>query len=114
VSVDDLRQATRDVLLRWAESLFADSSELERRGYQSYVVLTICRMLYTLETGRVASKPQAVDWAKATLDEKWSSLVDRSWTGRQDPDAKATAEDITSTSDLMRYAILRSTRGFRV
>jgi predicted nucleotidyltransferase len=105
VSVDDLRQATRDVLLRWAESLLADSSELERRGYQSYVVLSICRMLYTLETGRVASKRQAADWAKATLDEKWSSLVDRSWTGRQNPDSKATAENITSTLDLMRYAI---------
>jgi predicted nucleotidyltransferase len=109
VSDDDLRQATRDVLLRWAESLFENPSELERRGYQSYVVLSICRMLYTLDTGAVASKPQAADWAKATLDEKWSSLVDRAWTGRQNPDTHATAEDITATLDLIRYAIGTST-----
>lgn len=105
VSDDDLRQATRDVLLRWAESLFGDPSELERRGSQSYVVLSICRMLYTLDTGAVASKRQAADWVKATLDEKWSSLVDRAWTGRQTPDSKATAEDVTATLDLMRYAV---------
>lgn len=105
VSDDDLRQATRDVLLKWAESLFADPSELERRGSQSYVVLSICRMLYTIETGGVASKRQAAAWAKATLDEKWSSLVDRAWTGRKNPDLKATAEDVTATLDLMRYAI---------
>jgi predicted nucleotidyltransferase len=105
VSQDDLRQATRDVLLRWGESLFKEHSELDRRGNQSYVVLSICRMLYTLETGRVASKRQAADWAKATLDQKWSSLVEHAWTGRQIPDSKATAQDIEATLDLMRYAI---------
>jgi predicted nucleotidyltransferase len=105
VSDDDLRQATRDVLVRWAESLLENPSELERRGYQSYVVLSMCRMLYTLETGTVASKREAAEWANVTLDKKWSSLVDRAWTGRQHPDSEASAEDIDATLDLMRYAI---------
>lgn len=105
VSNDDLRQATRDVLVRWAGSLFENPSELERRGYQSYVVLSICRMLYTLETEAVASKREAAEWAKVTLDREWSSLVDRAWIGRQNPDSKPTTEDVNATLDFVRFAI---------
>lgn len=105
VSEDDRRQSMRDLVSRWGESLLSDPSQLERRGSQSYVVLSICRILYTLETGAVASKRQAADWARTTLDEKWISLVDRAWTGRQSPDSEATAEDVAATLDLMRYAI---------
>jgi predicted nucleotidyltransferase/DNA-binding transcriptional MerR regulator len=109
VSEDDLRQAMRDLLSRWGESLLSDPSQLERRGSQSYVVLSICRMLYTLETGAVASKRQAADWATTILDDKWVSLVDRAWAGRQNPDSEATLEDVDATLDLMRYAIRTST-----
>ncbi len=105
VSEDDLRQAMRDVLPKWAESLLGDAAQLGRRGSQSYVVLSICRMLYTLETGAVTSKRQVADWARKTLDEKWSLLVGRAWAGRENPDAEATAEDVGATLDLMRYAI---------
>lgn len=105
VSEDDLRQAMRDLLPRWAESLFNDPSELGRRGSQAYVVLSICRILYTLETGAVASKRQASDWARTALDEKWSSLIDRASAGRENPDAEASAEDVNATLYLMRYAI---------
>jgi predicted nucleotidyltransferase len=105
VSDEDRRQAMHDLLFRWGESLFSDPSQLERRGSQSYVVLSICRILYTLETGAVASKRQASDWAKATLDERWKLLIDRAWTGRQNPDSEATPEDVDATLDLMRYAM---------
>lgn len=105
VSEDDLRQAMRELLSKWGESLLSDPSQLERRGSQSYVVLSICRILYTLETGAVASKRQASDWAKATLDERWRLLIDRAWTGRQNPDSEATGGDVDATLDLMRYAV---------
>lgn len=105
VSADDLRNAMRILLPRWAESLFNDPAELQRRGSQSYLVLSICRMLYTLETGAFTSKRQAADWAKTALDEKWCSLIDRAWDGRQHPDAEASAEDVSETLDLMRYAV---------
>ncbi len=108
VSENDLRQAMRDLLPKWGESLLSNPSQLERRGSQSYVVLSICRMLYTLQTGAVASKRQASDWAKATLDERWRLLVDRALAGRQNPDSEATAEDVDATLDLMRYAIRTS------
>jgi predicted nucleotidyltransferase len=107
VSEDDLRQAMRVLLPRWAESLFNDPSELGRRGSQAYVVLSICRMLYTLETGAVASKRRASDWARTALDGKWSSLIDRAWIGRENPDSSPSAEDVSGTLDFMRYAVGR-------
>jgi hypothetical protein len=105
VSTEDLRQAMRDLLPRWAESLFSDSAQLGQRGSQSYVVLSICRMLYTLETGAVVSKRRAADWARTALDEKRCLLVERAWAGRQAPDSKTATEDINATLDLMRYAV---------
>ena len=105
VSADDLRQTMRDLLPRWGESVFNDPAELRRRGSQSYLVLSICRMLYTLETGAFTSKRQAADWAKTALDAKWCSLIDRAWNGRQHPDDEAPAADINETLDLMRFAV---------
>ena len=104
VSADDLRQAMRDLLPRWAESLFSDPSDLARRGTQAYVALSICRMLYTLETGAVASKREAAAWAGTALGEKWRDLVARAWRGRENPGAKPSAEDISATLEFMRYA----------
>ena len=64
---------------------------LHIRGYQSYVVLTLCRMLYTLYTGSVATKPVAARWALATLDARWAPLIERAWEGRHNSDAEQAA-----------------------
>nr|MBA2383075.1 DUF4111 domain-containing protein [Actinomycetota bacterium] len=45
------------------------------RWKQPYLVLTFCRLLHTLATGRVASKREAAEWALETLDPEWASLV---------------------------------------
>lgn len=39
-------------------------------AHQGYIVATVCRALYSLETGRQASKQEAVDWAAARLPEQ--------------------------------------------
>ena len=36
---------------------------------------TLCRILYTLETGEVASKRASLLWAKDHLDPRWQSLI---------------------------------------
>jgi hypothetical protein len=61
-------------------------------------------MLYTRETGSVASKREAAAWAGTALDGKWRDLVARAWRGRENPDAEPTAEDINTTLEFMRYA----------
>jgi hypothetical protein len=49
---------------------------------QRYAVTTLCRILYTLETGRVASKRAALLWARDNLDTKWENLITETLEGR--------------------------------
>ena len=42
---------------------------------QRYLVVTYCRVLFTLMNGRVASKPEALRWAARTLDPTWHALI---------------------------------------
>ena len=108
VSVDDLRGAVRTLLWEWVASMLDNPVQLSRRGYQSYIVLTVCRMLYTLEHGTVASKRAAAAWAQEALGERWAPLIERAWVGRSTPDSEARPDDLSETLDLIRHALGRS------
>lgn len=55
------------------------------RWKQPYLVLTLCRLLFTLVNGRVASKHEAGEWAVGALDRKWASLIRQALADRADP-----------------------------
>ncbi len=101
----ELREATRANLEGWAARFLEDPARMHSRGYQSYVVLTLCRSLYTLRYGEMAPKRLAADWALTSLGERWHSLIDRAWAGRMDPDGPVDAADLQGTLDLIRYAL---------
>ena len=105
VSPDDLRQAMSALLDGWVTPILDDPAEINNRGYQSYTVLTLCRILYTLQNGSVASKPVAARWAQETLDERWIPSIDRAWVGRQSPSLKAEADDVDETLEFIRYTL---------
>lgn len=42
---------------------------------QRYAVITACRILYTLDTAEVTSKPSALEWALRTLQPRWRPLL---------------------------------------
>lgn len=105
---NELRQAVRTILNTWYALMLDDPSRLKIRGYQSYTVLTMCRMLYTLAFGAVVSKPFAARWARETLGERWAPLIERAWVGRQNPRLEAEADDVTATLDFVRHTIKRS------
>lgn len=44
---------------------------------QRYAVTTLCRMLFTLCHGRLASKREALMWASEELGERWCPLIQR-------------------------------------
>lgn len=105
ISPADLRLAVSDVMHTWFLYFIEDRGRLKSRGYQSYVVLTQCRILYTYEHGEIVSKSVAAEWAKQSLAKEWSGLIDRAWAGRQTPGLDARPEDIDETQDLIRYTL---------
>ena len=52
---------------------------------QPYLVLTLCRLLFTLVTGRVGAKGEAGTWAVGALDSEWADLIGRAIADRADP-----------------------------
>jgi hypothetical protein len=113
VSPDDLRRAMLSILRGWATQILNHPNKINSRGYQSYVVLSLCRILYTLQFGDVVSKPVSARWAKETLDGQWVSLIDRAWEGRHHPEASADPEDINGTLEFIRFTLEYSHRFIR-
>ena len=63
---------------------------------QRYAVATTCRMLHTLDNGRVSSKKAAMIWGRDRLDPRWSPLIQNAldsrfaqWDAPSNPDLLA-------------------------
>lgn len=72
---------------------------------QRYAVESICRMLYTLDTGQVTSKRRALEWAREALPGRWTwiieeALADRSlaWNDPSDP------QKVAASIEFARFA----------
>ncbi|CAN5688265.1 aminoglycoside nucleotidyltransferase ANT9 [soil metagenome] len=68
-----------------AEHLEEDPACLTNGWYQPYLVLTLCRALYTTCTGRVTSKAAAAEWALAQVPAEFGELIRRAVADRPDP-----------------------------
>jgi hypothetical protein len=111
VSPDDLREAASAILPGWTKQILENPAEISGRGYQSYTVLTVCRILYTLESGLVVSKRAAGEWAQEALDPRWRPLIESAWVGRQNPQLQTNAEDVSQTLDFILYGLEHSQHG---
>ena len=62
ISVEEVREAVRERLRHWAEWVEGEEAEewLPPLSHKAYVVETMCRALYALETGELTGKPQAI------------------------------------------------------
>jgi hypothetical protein len=81
---------------------------------QPYLVLTACRILYTIGFGAVASKRRSADWAMASLDPEWTGLIRAAVEGRADPWGRvllpAAPSAAQRTLDFLAYATDRADR----
>jgi predicted nucleotidyltransferase len=102
---DDLRRAVSEILRDWYAPMADDPAHLRSRGYQSYTVLTMCRMLYTLRHGAVVSKPFAARWARETLGARWAGLIERAWEGRRTPQSEPEPSDVSETTAFIRHTL---------
>ena len=105
VSSGDLKLAVVDIMNSWIKGFLNDACILSTCGYQSYTVLTLCRILHTFRYGTIVSKPIAADWARENLDQRWKPLIKRAWIGRQNPGTLAGQEDIKATLEMIKYVI---------
>ena len=104
ISPDDMRRAMRELWQQWLAPLVENPPHVRTRGYQSFIVLSVCRILYTLEHGDVLSKRAAASWGEQTLDARWAPLIRGAWTGRQNHAAAPLPEDLNETWRFIRYA----------
>jgi len=108
VSPDDLRGAARAMLNGWIAKLLHDPSEMRDRGWQSFVVLTLCRILHTLHTGTVVSKAESARWAEASAAPQWASLIEEAWIGRRNPRWPVTPQQVQATQAMIRDVLQRT------
>ncbi len=74
VSPAAMRAAARRALPRTVADVHR-WAPVDHAWTQRYIVQTCSRVLYTATTGRVASKPAALAWARAHLDPEWWPLL---------------------------------------
>jgi hypothetical protein len=63
----------------------SDPSQMQSRWIQAFFVLLFCRMLHTVASGEVVSKKVAADWARASLDPRWTPLIRSAQAARGEP-----------------------------
>jgi len=114
IAPNELRMAMLPILNGWATQILNHPNEIMSRGYQSYIVLSLCRIIYTLQFGDVVSKLKAARWIKETVDENWRLLIDRAWISRHNnPQLMPGTEEANQTLGFIRYVLERSRQGER-
>jgi Domain of unknown function (DUF4111)/Nucleotidyltransferase domain len=110
VSADDLRADALWALDEWEAWLPTLKSWSAR--FQPEAVLAYCRILHTVRTGRVATKPEAAEWALKVVDAEWRPLIQQARAERPDPWARVTRpadpELVDRTLEFVDYAARRS------
>lgn len=109
VPVDKLHDEIREVISEWGEEILSNPERFNNRFYQSFIVLSYCRMLHDLQTGSIGSKHTGAEWAKTHLDPSWRGLIDRTWDARPNPEVTsrqpADNQDFERTLEFVRYVI---------
>jgi Domain of unknown function (DUF4111)/Nucleotidyltransferase domain len=101
VHPDDLRRASAAIVERWRDQALHEKewlSWLREPANLTFVELTLCRLLYTLDTGSVASKPAAARWVERTLPSQWTGLFCQATTHQYERE-----DDMTGTIALLEY-----------
>lgn len=114
ISDELLREDIIETIINWGQEILDDPNSFNNRFYQSFIVLSYCRMLHDLHTGYAGSKREGAEWAKSALDPAWSELIDGTWDGRPNPAQKvrqpADPQDFKNTLKFVEYAMNESRR----
>ena len=81
IESQELYAAATMIVGRWMEQAGHDPTWLpwlRQPDAQVFVIQTLCRLLYALATGTVASKSRATEWAQKTYGEPWATFIEQS------------------------------------
>lgn len=108
LSSQDLKTAIKSNLDDYWELSLSDFSKFKRSDYQVFAILTMCRTLYSLETGKITSKIEAAQWAMQQIDAHWNSLIELAiaW------DLSQEINKLEETQNFVRY-VLNKSRGYK-
>jgi predicted nucleotidyltransferase len=98
ISLDEFLDAVRAYLARWRKPMAPSAT----RGPQRYVVLTMCRGLYSLSHGRQTSKKHAALWAQNEFPE-WAPIIERVLAAANDDPANE--DDHEETAQFVDFAL---------
>jgi len=109
VPADDLRKEILSTMREWGSEIISGQWKMDNKWAQPFVVLMYCRMLHSLNTGRINSKLSGVQWAKNTLDCQWTGLIQRAWDERPNPSLKVRqpveSSEVKDTIEFVRFAL---------
>lgn len=102
VTPEDIRTALKVGILQnwWENKVLKKPDRLGEAMYQAHAILTMCRALFTLETGKLKSKMASAAWVLPRLSEPYKNLVSRAmaWQpGMNMNDYQATIDFIQAT-----------------
>lgn len=103
VDADELRRALRDMLEIWWRPLLDHPAWIQQRQNQPFAILSMCRTLYTLEHGVVASKPVAARWCQRAIGKQWAALIEWAMDGSHDTELN----HLAATLSLIQYTLER-------
>ncbi len=116
VPEDLLKTEILDTMRDWGGEILAGQYPIDNRWAQAFAVLSYCRMLQSLETGKVHSKPAGAAWAKQALDMQWQPLIEDALDARTNQYARvyqpADLEKVHQTLAFIRHALKESGRFF--
>jgi hypothetical protein len=107
-----LHSAAAEIAGLWLEQAATDPTWLpwlRQRDAQAFVILTLCRLLYSLATGSVASKPRAAEWARQELGEPWAMLIE-SALAKQYEAGNITQSEEEQTLAFIKFTLDQSSR----
>ncbi len=79
-----LAAEVRQAAASFANTLLSGETILEALHLQGFTVLFYCRVLQSLVTGRIPSKPEALRWALVELGPRWAPLIEDAWRQRSE------------------------------
>jgi len=109
IPVDALKREVRSTMHTWAKEILTNQYSIANGWAQPFAVLSYCRMLHTLETGRIDSKPAGAMWGQSALDPCWRELIQRAREQRVKPTHTvyhpADPAEVQQTVVFIRYAL---------